>query len=481
MTIVSRYKIEWVLIVVLLAGVGCLFFSEANLILKGEGWHWELLGVGFLILMLALVVTQWSHRRSMQRTLDYIEAQVDQLSNDKPRGRVLVDTVVNPEIADKVIQLLSQFEKQIKELRQANHSLHIREQIADMQRRQTEQILLFVSDAVFVTSRFDELVFANESAEHLMGFHLTVSKRKNIDEIIQDGAIVRLIQDTRRLGVNHPPRVVEHSFHVGKTPCTFRIRLHCLAGPNKTTAGVVIMLHDMTREKEIEQGKIEFVANVSHELKTPLASIKAYVEMLLDGEVEDPESIKEFYETISTEANRLHRMIERILAISRIESNSTNVMCEPVSMTAVTKQIIKVLTPKARAKEIAIEENLAPVYFQVNADYDLIYQAVQNLLVNAIKYTPKGGHITVDVAADERRGVLTVEISDTGVGIPADELPKIFEKFYRGRSHRMLASGSGLGLPLVQYIVETVHGGKLFVTSEAGKGSTFSFELPLVA
>lgn len=479
--LVSRYKIEWLLIVIIVASVGYLFLAMANSTLGSWGGHLELLGVGVLVLILALVVTQWSHRRNMQKTLDYIEIQLEQLSKNKPMGRVLTDTAENSEITGSVVQSLSQFSKQIEELRQTNHSLHIRGQIADTQRRQTEQILFSVSDAVIVTSRFDELIFANEPAERLLGFHLSIAKRKNIDEIIQDGALVRLIQETRQLGVNHPLRVVEHSSNAGKSPCTFRIRLCCLAGPNKSIAGVVAVLHDMTREKEIEQGKIEFVSNVSHELKTPLASIKAYIEMLLDGEVEDPKSTREFYETISTEADRLHRMIERILAISQIESNSDNVLREPVSMTAVIKQVLKVIAPEAKAKEISIREHLAPVYFQINADYDLICQVIQNLLVNAIKYTPEGGNVTVDVVADERRGVLSVEISDTGIGIPTDELPRIFEKFYRGKLNRTMASGSGLGLPLVQYIVETVHGGKISVTSEAGKGSTFSFELPLVA
>ncbi len=481
MTLVGRYRLEWILIVILVTGFACLMFAVMNSALYGGGGYMEMVGLGVMALMLALVFTQWSHRRSMQRTLNYIQMQLEQLGQDKPSGRVLVDTAENSEIAGPLVQSLGLISKQLEELRQANHSLNINCQIADAQRRQIEQILLSVSDAVVVTSRFDELTFANESAERLLGFNLSNARRKNIDEIIHDGAIVRLIQDTRRMGVNHQPRIVEHSCNNGREACTFRIMLRCLAGPNKTTAGVMIVLHDMTREKEIEQGKIEFVSNVSHELKTPLASIKAYIEMLLDGEVDDPKSTREFYETISSEAERLHRMIERILSISRIESNSDKVVLEPVSMTAVIKQVLKIIAPKAKSKEICISEHLAPVYFQVNADYDLICQAVQNLMVNAIKYTPAGGNITVDVAADERRGVLSVEVSDTGVGIPADELSKIFEKFYRGRSHRAMATGSGLGLPLVQYIVETIHGGKMSVTSEADKGSTFSFELPLVA
>jgi len=151
-----------------------------------------------------------------------------------------------------------------------------------------------------------------------------------------------------------------------------------------------------------------------------------------------------------------------------------------VSLTAIVKQVLDVGVVQARGKSIELVEQLAPLYHQVEADRDMIYQAVLNLLSNAIKYTPEGGKVTVSVAMDERRGVTVCEVSDTGMGIPADDLPHIFDKFYRVRANKRMAKGTGLGLTLVKHIVETVHDGKLSVTSEAGKGSTFSFELPIL-
>jgi two-component system phosphate regulon sensor histidine kinase PhoR len=249
---------------------------------------------------------------------------------------------------------------------------------------------------------------------------------------------------------------------------------------NDEVSGVVAVLHDITREKEIARMKTDFVSNVSHELKTPLASIKAYVEMLVDGEAKDEKTRREFYATISTETDRLHRLIENILNISRIESGVVKMTREPIMLTEVVRQALDVALPQAKAKNMKIVERFDPVYYQVEADRDMISQATLNLLSNAIKYTPEGGTITVSVSVDERRGVAVCDVADTGAGIPAADLPHIFDKFYRVKANAKLAKGTGLGLTLVKHIIETAHDGKLAVTSEAGKGSTFSFELPLM-
>jgi two-component system phosphate regulon sensor histidine kinase PhoR len=203
--------------------------------------------------------------------------------------------------------------------------------------------------------------------------------------------------------------------------------------------------------------------------------------MLTDGEAQDEKTKREFYEIISAETDRLHRLIENILNISRIESGVVKVVKEPISLTAVVKQAIDVASPQAKAKSHKLAEQLAPVYYQVEADRDMIYQAVLNLLSNAIKYTPDGGTITVRVSVDERRSVAVCDVSDTGAGIPPEDLPRIFDKFYRVPANSKLAKGTGLGLTLVKHIIETVHDGKMSVTSEIGKGSTFSFELPVMA
>jgi two-component system, OmpR family, phosphate regulon sensor histidine kinase PhoR len=146
----------------------------------------------------------------------------------------------------------------------------------------------------------------------------------------------------------------------------------------------------------------------------------------------------------------------------------------------VVKQALDVARPQAAVKSITLTDQLAPVFYQVEADQDMIYQAVLNLLSNAIKYTPENGTVTVRVRVDEGRGVAMCDVEDTGLGIPGDDLPHIFDKFYRVKANKKLAKGTGLGLTLVKHIVETVHDGKLTVTSDEGAGSTFSLELPVL-
>jgi two-component system phosphate regulon sensor histidine kinase PhoR len=242
---------------------------------------------------------------------------------------------------------------------------------------------------------------------------------------------------------------------------------------------VVAVLHDMTREREVAQMKNDFVANVSHELRTPLAGIRAYVEMLIDGEADDERTRREFYEVIQNEANRLGRLIDNILNISRIESGLVKVNKQPQSLMIIIKEALEVIAPQARQKGITVVERLAPSIYQTSADKDMLYQAVLNLLSNALKYTPEGGSLTVQTDIDEAKRTALTRITDSGVGIPAKDLPFIFDKFYRAETSSRMAKGTGLGLSLVKHIIETVHHGRLFVESAEGKGSTFGFELEL--
>jgi len=224
--------------------------------------------------------------------------------------------------------------------------------------------------------------------------------------------------------------------------------------------------------------KSDFVSSVSHELRTPLSSLKGFVEMLIDGEANDENTRREFYEIIQAETDRLNRLIDNILNISRIEAGVIKVAKTDLSLAVVITEAIEVMRGQAKTKNIEIVEQLSPVYYQVHADRDMIYQAVLNLLSNAVKYTKPAGKVIVRTTVD--REVVRTDVTDTGLGISADDLPKIFDKFYRVEANKKAASGTGLGLSLVKHIIESVHDGKLSVTSEVGVGSTFSFELRLV-
>jgi two-component system phosphate regulon sensor histidine kinase PhoR len=357
--------------------------------------------------------------------------------------------------------------------------LEIQLKVATAERQHAQAIIYSISDAVLVTDPFDELVLANESAARAFEFDLGKAMRNPIGNVVKDTRLISLIREMRQSKNNNERRILEHEVVTPTGSRTFKCTLSCVADRNDQPAGVVAVMHDMTREREIAQMKNDFVSNVSHELRTPLASIKAYVEMLIDGEADDQRTQREFYDVIQNEANRLSRLIDDILNISRIESGLIKVRKAPLSLTVVIKEAIEVISPQAMHKHIAIDDRLTPIFFQTLGDKDMLYQAVLNLLSNAVKYTPENGKVTVQTLVDETRKTVSVRISDTGVGIPPGDLAMVFDKFFRVESSSRMAKGTGLGLSLVKQIVETVHQGKMFVESQVGKGSCFGFELNL--
>ncbi len=478
MTVTKRMGLTGLVVLTLSACVAYL----AAILAIGER---STLDVTFNGLLLALVagmmgVALLVFYRSVRQASRAMADQLDNMTRSGQIGLVMDNSGELSVIAKSINQFLTGVKSQTDRLRAESREMQIYSRIADAEKQHTEAIIFSISEAVIVTNRFDELVLANEAAEKLLGFRLAGSLRKNIDQVISDGTLVRLIRETRSGGQNAGRKIVEHSIEHKGLERTFSITLSCVLAPSQDVSGVVVVLHDVTREKEIGRMKTDFVSNVSHELKTPLASIKAYIEMLIDGEADDERTRNEFYETISIETDRLHRLIENILNISRIESGMVKVIREPVSLTAIAKQVLDVAAPQAKLNNINLIERLAPVCDQIEADRDMIFQAVLNLVSNAIKYTPAGGSVTVSVVTDERRNMAVCDVSDTGVGIPADNIGHVFDKFYRVEANKKIAKGTGLGLTLTKHIIETVHDGKLSVRSTEGKGSTFGFELPIL-
>jgi two-component system phosphate regulon sensor histidine kinase PhoR len=203
--------------------------------------------------------------------------------------------------------------------------------------------------------------------------------------------------------------------------------------------------------------------------------------MLADGEADDEQTRKEFYAIIQSQAQRLNRLIEDILNVSRIESGLIKVQKEPVSLAILIEHQMQMIKGFAEEKGITVTGQTPIIFDQVNADKDMISQVIVNLLSNAVKYTPSGGAVRIETQVDEAAQRARVTVADTGVGIPADELDHVFDKFYRVGANNKQAKGTGLGLNLVKQIIEKVHGGLVFVTSEVGSGSTFGFELPLAS
>jgi two-component system, OmpR family, phosphate regulon sensor histidine kinase PhoR len=328
-----------------------------------------------------------------------------------------------------------------------------------------------------VTDSFDEILLANESASKLFGIEGRSLERVPIDQLVKDVQCVTAIRDVRQSRNASERRVVEQRLRLNGREGVFKLTMSCITSAGGEPGGVVSVFHDMTRENEIARMKNDFVSSVSHELRTPLSSIRAYVEMLVDGEAQDEKTRTEFYDIILAEANRLGRLIDNILNISRIESGLVEIKKQPVSVMLLCKEALDVITPQAKAKNQRVEGYIEPSIYQTMADKDMLYQAVLNLLSNAVKYTPDGGSVTLRATADEASKKITVRVIDTGVGIPAKDVPFVFDKFFRVEANKNVAKGTGLGLALVKNIIETVHGGRIFLESEVGRGSCFGFEV----
>ncbi len=419
-------------------------------------------------------------RAELQRLVSHVEA----LGRGETEAEPYRPTPVFVELAQCIEQSSGRLRKRVEQLVSERRELEVQSRIAEAERQHAEAILNSIHDAVIVTDAFNEIALVNRAAGKVLEFEAVRALRKPVDRVVLDPVLVKFIKDARESGDRSTRRHVEHVLDFGGAKATYDVTLSCVTQRNPhtsqpETAGVVTILRDITREKEIAEMKSEFVSNVSHELRTPLSSIKAYVEMLVDGDAEDEKTRTEFYNIIQSETNRLQRLIDNILNISRIESGVVKVQRELISLPALIKEAIGVMVPQARAKQIELIEAPAPVCYAVHADKDMLYQATLNLVSNAIKYTPAGGRVTISTTVDEKNRRVNVGVSDTGVGIPREDLPFLFDKFYRVNNHKKIAKGTGLGLNLVKHIVETVHGGRIRVVSEVGKGSTFVFSLPL--
>ncbi|CDZ98965.1 Alkaline phosphatase synthesis sensor protein PhoR [Jeotgalicoccus saudimassiliensis] len=241
--------------------------------------------------------------------------------------------------------------------------------------------------------------------------------------------------------------------------------------------GAIIVLHDITAIRRLEKMRSEFVANVSHELKTPITSVKGFAETLLSGDVPDETTAKQFLQIIYDESERLNRLITDLLELSKIEKQAMPLKITEVNVNEIIHNSTQTISKFARDKNITLhmpDDSAGPVH--VEADKDRLGQIVLNLVANAVNYTSDNGEIFINV--EERTSKVVISVRDTGMGIPEESLDRLFERFYRvDKARSRHSGGTGLGLAIVKHLVES-HDGKIFVKSVEGVGSTFTVELP---
>ncbi len=333
-------------------------------------------------------------------------------------------------------------------------------------------VLSSMQDGVVAVDERMHLLFLNESAKRLLEAHDAMVGRHFVESIRS-----KPLQDIFRTSLEHG-QTVSVEMESGLTDSMIlRLSSSPIQGKGRVV-GAVALVQDITQVRRLENMRSEFVANVSHELKTPLTSIKGFAQTLMDNPVDD-KTKKKYLTIIDNEAERLKNLINDILTLSLIESEKKGVAVKTTSDAVKCAQnVLEMMKPLAEVKNISLVLNTGEKHLLVPGQKDRIQQMLINLVDNAVKFTPEGGHVEIAILREGQKAFLRV--SDTGIGIPRSHLPRIFERFYRVDSSRSRElGGTGLGLSIVKHISLSL-GGETHVESDAGKGAVFTITLPVV-
>ncbi len=384
------------------------------------------------------------------------------------------------DLVERVRDTIMRLYRRIEDLEHVQASLEVRCRRAAADAGRMTRILDSLADPILAVNNYDEVVLVNHSAEKLLNIDVEKTDAKGLAQIVPCRKLVQLLASTRQhKTAGHRTDELEIADARGQSHWYRATAVRWTPEGEedaRKAVGAVAVLHDIGDQKTLRKRSAEFVSSVSHELKAPLAGIKAYVELLADGEAENPQTREEFLGVIHSQTDRMQRLIDNMLNLARIEAGVVQVSKQPRSLNEILEEAIRIVRPTAEAKRIQLASELSPLYLGVLADRDMLLQAAINLLGNAVKYTPAGGKVTLRSRLDDEQ--IRFEVQDTGVGLDADDCRRVFEKFYRVKKNQEMAAGTGLGLPLAKHVVEDVHGGKLTVESVLGQGSTFIVTIP---
>lgn len=343
----------------------------------------------------------------------------------------------------------------------------------EQESKRLHSILSYMTDGVLATNRRGQIIMINDMAKRQLGVERDDALNQNILELLK----IEEEYELRDL-ITQSPELMIYSQNVNGEYISLRVRFALIRRESGFISGLVAVLHDTTEQEKEERERRLFVSNVSHELRTPLTSVKSYLEALDEGALTEPVA-PDFIKVSLDETNRMMRMVTDLLHLSRIDNATSNLDIELINFTAFITFILNRFD-KIRAQDEEKKYELVRDYpinsVWVEIDTDKMTQVIDNILNNAIKYSPDGGKITVNMKTTDDQMILS--ISDQGLGIPKEDLPKIFDRFYRVDKARSRAQGgTGLGLAIAKEIVKQ-HSGFIWAKSEYGKGSTFTIVLP---
>jgi two-component system phosphate regulon sensor histidine kinase PhoR len=341
------------------------------------------------------------------------------------------------------------------------------------QRNEVKAILSSLIEGVLAVDSRGRIVNVNKAAADLLNIDPLHAQGRNVEEVVRNVGLQQFVRETLE---SDRPTEGDVSFP-GEGGRFFRVHGASLADPQAERAGAVIALSDMTRIHRLENLRRDFVANVSHELKTPVTSIQGFVEALREGDLKDSEQTQRYLGIIAKHAERLNSIIDDLLSLSRLEEGAERraILFEKTRLRPVLEAAIDLASVRAEQKRVRVQLS-CPDDVEAKINAPLLEQAVINLVDNAVKYSDEGSQVDIEVRQQDRD--IAVDIKDYGCGIPQEHLTRIFERFYvvdKSRSRKL--GGTGLGLAIVKHIA-LVHGGHVAVASTPGQGSTFTVRLP---
>ncbi|WP_274364889.1 two-component system histidine kinase PnpS [Paenibacillus thermotolerans] len=448
------------------SGVGFARFGESMDHLHQEWFRSAtVLLIGLLILLLLTAIIAYRISQGLTKPLEKITRVAYQITNLNYKARVSIKN------QDEIGQLGQAINTMAESLQYQMN------QIQEDERR-LKSVLENMLSGVIMIDKDETVVLMNRYAEELIGIASSELLGRRYTAVKSQYELLRMIEECQEKKENIRDEVVfyypeERTIDIHLVPMMY----------GEEYAGIVIVLHDISAIRRLERVRSEFVANVSHELKTPIAAVKGFAETLLAGALNDPDTAKTFLQIIYEESERLNRLIADVLDLSRIESKRIPLHFSPVELKPFVQRVVSMMSTEAAKKHIKLEQRVGEHLF-IEADEDRLRQIIINLMANGIGYTPEGGTVRVIIepvyGEEEEHDKMRLIVEDTGVGIPKKDLSRIFERFYRvDKARTRTSGGTGLGLSIVKHLVE-LHKGTIRIESTVGVGSRFIIELPVL-
>lgn len=412
-----------------------------------------LLGIAAGTLLLVILLATWIASRTT-RPLRELTQAAGQISRGDLESHLI------PETPDEVGQLTQAFNLMAEKLRTEINAL-------ETERSKMAAVLQEMTDGVIIVDDDGLIQLFNPAAENLFAMLEKDALRHSLVEVLRNHQIVDLWENCLETGETQSTTL---------EITTKRLYLQTVATPlgDALPGSTLLLFQNLTRVRQLETIRRDFISNISHELRTPLASLKALTETLQEGAMEDPPAAHRFLQRMETEVDSLSLMVSELLELARIESGRVPLQLSPSRPLEIISDAVDRLRLQAERAELHMQIDCPADLPAVLADPIRLEQVMVNLLHNAIKFTPSGGEITIRARVLDDQ--IEFSVKDTGVGIPAIDLPRIFERFYKADRARS-SGGTGLGLAISRHLVEA-HGGRIWAESVEGKGSTFHFSIP---